>query len=189
MVMQLKAFLTCSIILLCVDRVDADAPITATDRRLNGEWVVTNAERGGRKTSDFAEVVVQIDGNSIKWKIRKRLIERLLIVDRTALPNSFDQRVKMTDARTETLMGIYKFDKADRDKLFVSFIAGGDERPQSFDSINDPRKFDLRLRRKQSMVAPEKPNVRKSNGTGNQTGRGLNRPNSTGAIDVTEAID
>lgn len=157
--MKYNIWLVYTLIFVNLDSVVADSPISATDSRLNGEWVVITTKREGREVEDFDGSRIQIDGNSMKWRIGERLLNRVLVVDRLGSPNFFDQIVEMPDSQAQKLLGIYKFD---RDKLIVCFTVGGIIRPKTFDTTDDKLKICIEFKRPAEALRTEK-KVRSNN--------------------------
>lgn len=145
--MQHNITVFCVWLLACAGPARADSPSTQTDRALNGEWVVVQAEKEGRNVADFRAAQIYIDGNFIKWKIRYQMQECLVVVDHRDSPQRFDLIITMPNSQTVKILGIYKFED---DKLFVCLAALGAERPRSFDTNTNRHWFKLELRRLKS---------------------------------------
>ncbi len=134
----------CLLSIAPIGAIHAESPMTQTDVRLNGEWIVESTESHGNQTEDFNGSRFRIDGNSFEWTIGKRILHRILVVDRTVQPNSFDQFVTTASEQKTSILGIYKFE---RNKLMVCFTNPSRERPRNFETALGTAKTTLVLRR------------------------------------------
>lgn len=150
--MQYNTLLICVFLFVWDTSALADSPRTLTDRRLNGGWVVVQAEREGRVVADFRSTPIYIDGNSIKWKMGDTLLECSLIVHPWKSPAPFDQTITMPNLQTVEILGIYEFKS---DKLLVCLTALGAQRPISFDTNSDKQWIKFELIRPKSTKRPD----------------------------------